>query len=98
MEYLCFPWKNFRLTVPKILVGEPYGVSLISGIKKFYAYEGYDTVFRRFYCLAEPKTLQGNPSVLCFREVAVAKKFKDKRGSVNILRRKTFVLQFRNFS
>ena len=34
-----FRGKNFRLTLPKILVGEPFSVSLISGIKKFYASE-----------------------------------------------------------
>ena len=84
--------------MPKILVGEPFIVSLISGIKKFYASEGYDTVFGRFFCLAEPKTLQGNPSVLCFRKYPVAKKFKDKRGSIKILPRKIFLLQFRKFS
>ena len=37
----------FCLTVPKKFVGEPYRVSLISGIEKFYASEGYVTIFRR---------------------------------------------------
>ena len=82
----------------KNFVGDPFRVSLISGIANFYAYEGYDTVFRRFFCLTEPKTLQGNPSVLCFRKFPVAKKFKDKRGSIKILPRKIFVLQFRKIS
>ena len=31
-EYHDFPSKIFRLTVPKIIVGEPFSVSLISGI------------------------------------------------------------------
>ena len=38
--YQDFPLKTFCLTVPKIFVGEPLSVSLISGIEKFYAY-GY---------------------------------------------------------
>ena len=35
-EYQKFPSKNFCLTVPRNFVGEPFGVSLISGIKKLY--------------------------------------------------------------
>ena len=35
--YQDFPSKTFCLTVPKIFVGEPFSVSLISGIQKFYA-------------------------------------------------------------
>ena len=33
-EYQDLPSKIFCLTVPKILVGEPFSVSLISGIEK----------------------------------------------------------------
>ena len=33
--------RNFCLTVPKNFVGECFSVSLISGIEKFYASEGY---------------------------------------------------------
>ena len=46
-EYHNFLSKNFCLTVPKNFVGEPFSVSLISGIEKFYASEGYFTIFRR---------------------------------------------------
>ncbi len=48
-EYQDFPSKIFCLTVPKIFVGEPFkpfSVSLISGIEKIYASEGYVTIFR----------------------------------------------------
>ena len=42
--------------MPKNIVGEPFSVSLISGIEKFYAQEGYVTILRRiFFCLAVPK-------------------------------------------
>ena len=37
--YHKFPLKNFRLTVPKNFVGEPFSVSLVSGIEHFYASE-----------------------------------------------------------
>ena len=43
--YHNFPSKLFCLTVPKIFVGEPFSVSLISGTDKFYASEGYITIF-----------------------------------------------------
>ena len=46
-EYEDFPSKIFCLTVPKNFVGEPFSVSLISDIEKFYASEGYVTIFRR---------------------------------------------------
>ena len=39
--------KNFFVSLPKKFVGEPFRVSLISGIEKFYASEGYVTIFCR---------------------------------------------------
>ena len=42
-----FSVEIFCLTVPKNFVGEPFSVSLISGIEKFYASEGYVTFFCR---------------------------------------------------
>ena len=36
-EYQVFPSKTFCLIVPNNFVGEPFMVSLISGIEKFYA-------------------------------------------------------------
>ena len=46
-EYQDYPSKIFCLTVAKNFVGQPFSVSLISGIGKFYASEGYVTVFCR---------------------------------------------------
>ena len=46
-EYQDFASKIFRLTVPKKLVGDPFRVSLISGIENFYTSEGYVTIFCR---------------------------------------------------
>ena len=37
----------FWLTLQKNLVGEPFNVSLISGIEKFYASDGYVANFSR---------------------------------------------------
>ena len=48
-----FLWKIFYLTVPKKFVGEPFRVSLISGIEKFYASEGYVTIFRRNFFVSQ---------------------------------------------
>ena len=36
-KYQDFPSKFFCLTLPEKIVGEPFSVSLISGIEKFYA-------------------------------------------------------------
>ena len=55
-------------------------------------------LFVVFFGSQNQKTLQGNPSVPCVRNFLVAKKFMDRRGSMKILRRKIFVLQFRKFS
>ena len=92
----------FCLTVPKNFVGEPFSVSLISGIEKFYASEGYVTIFRRKFFVSQYRNIsQRNPSVLCFRKFLVAKKFMDKKGgggSIESFRRKFFVSQCRKIS
>ena len=41
--YQYFPSKVFYLTVPKNFIGQPFRVSLKSGIEKLYASEGYVT-------------------------------------------------------
>ena len=52
-EYQDFPSKIFCLTVPKNFVGEPFSVSLISGNGKFYASEGYVTIFCRNFFVSQ---------------------------------------------
>ena len=52
-DYHDFPSKIFCLTVPKNSVGEPLSVSLISGIEKFYASEGYVTIFPRNFFVSQ---------------------------------------------
>ena len=70
-EYQYFPSINFCLTVPKKFVGEPFSVSLISGIEKVYASDGYVTIFRRsFFCLAVPKNFAGEPFCAVFQKVS----------------------------
>ena len=65
----------------KTFVEEPFRVSLISGIEKIYAWEGYVTTFRRiFFVWYYRNILRRNPSVLCFGKFLVAKKFMDERG------------------
>ena len=54
----------FSLTVPEIFVGEPFSVSLISCMEKFYAYEGSFVIFYgNFFCLTVPKNFIGEPSM-----------------------------------
>ena len=52
-EYQGFLSKIFCLTVPKIFVGEPSSVSLISGIEKFYAYEVNITILYRKFVVSQ---------------------------------------------
>ena len=55
-KYPDFPPKVFCLTVPKNFVGEPFSVSLISGVEKICASEGFVTIFLRIvFCLTVPK-------------------------------------------
>ena len=70
--------KFFCITGPKNFVGEPFSVSLISGIEKFYAYEGNITTFYRKFVVSQyRKTLWGNPSV--FHKISGIEKFMDRR-------------------
>ena len=63
-EYKDISSKTFCLSVPKKFVGEPCTVLLISGIKKFYASEGYVTIFsRNFYVSLCRKLSLGNHTV-----------------------------------
>ena len=58
-----FPPKTFCLTMLNNFVGEPFRVSLIWGIEKFYASEGYVTIFdflSNFFCLKVPKNFVGD--------------------------------------
>ena len=73
-----FRRKFFCLTVPKNFVGEPFSVSLISGIEKFYASEGYVTIFdflSKFFCLTVPKILASEPFCAVFQKFSGSEKF-----------------------
>ena len=52
-EYQKFASKIFCLTVPKNIVGEPFSLSLISGIAKIFASKGYVTVFCRSFLASQ---------------------------------------------
>ena len=72
--------KNFRpkicLTVPKSFLVDTLNFSLISATGKNSCFKGVMSIFcRNFYCLILPKNFRGNPSVLCLRNLPVAKKF-----------------------
>ena len=46
-ECQTFRWKILCLTVPEFFVGQTFRVSLLSGLEKFYASEGYVINFCR---------------------------------------------------
>ena len=51
--YHDFQAKFFCLTLPKNIIGEPFSVSLISGIEKFYASKGYVTTFCQIFFVSQ---------------------------------------------
>ena len=70
--------------MPKSFVEEPFRLSLVSGIEKIHASEGYVTILRlKFFVSQCRKISQRNLFVLCFRNLLVAKKFMDKKGGVS---------------
>ena len=81
-EYQNFPRKNFRLTVPKILVGEPLSVSLIPGIGKVFASYGHVKVFRRFFLSRSSGKLSRGTLCAVFQKVYGSQKSLRIRGGV----------------
>ena len=67
-EYQKFLSKIFCLTVPKNFVGEPFSVSIISDIEKFYASEGYVTVFCRNFLSHSAKKVRRGTLLCCVSE------------------------------
>ena len=67
-EYQNFPSKTFCLTVAKNFVGEPFSVSLILGIEKFYASEGYVTIFCRNFLSQSTENLCRGTLLCCVSE------------------------------
>ena len=74
--------------MPKIFLAESFTVALLSGVEEFYTSEesftvalisGYITIFgflSSFFVSQCRNLSQVNPSVLCFRNLPVAKKFR----------------------
>ena len=78
-EYQDLPSKISCLTVPKIFVGEPFSVSLISGIEKLMPVRGISRFSIENLLSHSTKKLRRG-TLLCFTKFRVAKKFMDKRG------------------
>ena len=91
-----FPSKIFCLTVPKNFVGEPFIVSLISGIEKFYASDGYVTIFCRKFFVSVPKNSLGEPFSVSL--ISGIEKFYASEVYVTIFCRNFFVSQCRKIS
>ena len=67
-ELSRFSSKISCLTVQKNFVGEPFSVSLISGIEKFYASEGYVTIFCRNFLSHSAENFRRGTLLCCFSE------------------------------
>ena len=73
-EVSRFPSKIFCLTVPKNFVGEPFRVSLISGIEKSYASQGYITIFCRNFLSQSAKKFVGELFCAVFQKISDSQK------------------------
>ena len=94
-----FPSKIFCSTVPKNFLGESFGVSLISGIEKFCASEGYVRIFdflSKVYCLLVSKISAGESFTVAL--ISGIEKIYASEGYVRIFRRKILVSQCRKIS
>ena len=69
-DYRIFPSKTFCLEVSKIFLGECFSLSLISGIKKNYASEGFVTIFRQNFFVSQTEFFRRG-TLLC----SVSEKF-----------------------
>ena len=69
--------------MPKNFVGEPFSVSLISGIEKFYASESYVTILCRNFFLTVPKNFMGESFCAVFQKMSGSEKVLDKKGGVS---------------
>ncbi len=63
-----FSVKKICLTVPNYFVEEPFRVSLISGVEKFYASEGYVTIFCRNFLSHSAEKLCSGTLLFCVSE------------------------------
>ena len=73
-----FSVKKLLSQSAKNFVRKPFSLSLLSGVEKIYASEGYATSFRRNVLSNSTETFRRgtrNRSVLCSRKFPVAKKF-----------------------
>ena len=74
-EYQNFPSKTFCLTVPKNFVGEPFSVSLISGIGKNLCFRGLCHDFpSKIFCLTVPKHFVEEPFYAVFQKISGGEK------------------------
>ena len=76
-------------------VGESFTVALVLGKEKFYASEGYVTIFdflSKFFFLTVAKVFAGEPFCAVFWKIPGSERFMDKgAGSINIFRRNYYV-------
>ena len=63
-----FAVEFFCLTVAKNFVGQPFSVSLISGMEKFYASEGFVTIFCRNFLSHSAATFLRGTLLCCVSE------------------------------
>ena len=63
-----FPSNISCLTVPEKFVGQTFTVSLLSGVEKFYASEGFITIFCRIFLSDSAEKLRRGTLLCCVSE------------------------------
>ena len=69
-----FSFENFLSHSIEKIVGQPFRVSLISGLETFYASEVYVTIFRRTFSLAKPENFAEEPFCAVFQKFSSSEK------------------------
>ena len=69
------PLKIFCLTVPKNFVGQPFSVSLMSGMEKILCFRGLCHDFpSKFFCLRVPKNFVGETFCAVYQKISGSEK------------------------
>ena len=96
-----FSSKLFCFTVSKTFAGQPFRVSLISGMENFYAQRGYVTNFcQNIFSITVPEHFVEEPLCAVFQKSSSSENSfgEEGGGRIKIFRRKFYISQCRKIS
>ena len=95
-DYRKTPSNVFCLKLPKQSVGEPFFISLVSGIEIVYASEGYVTIFQGFFLYHSTEPFRRGTFLRCVSENFWSRKSlwkRSGRGAYRYFPSKNFCLK-----